>query len=322
VKKRGFNKMKQKKVLVTGGAGFIGSHIVDALIERDYNVVVVDNLSSGKIENVNKKARFYKMDIKSRQLEQVFRKEKPQIVSHQAAQKNVRLSVENPAFYLEDNGIGTINLLENCVKHKAEKVVFASTGGALYDSTLLPAKEDSKINPLSPYGITKLLCELYLKFYNETYGLRFTSLRYSNVYGPRQDFEGEAGVIAIFANSILKEKIPIIFGDGNQTRDFVYVDDVVRANIESIENPKADNKIFNISACRETSVNQVFLMLKKITGYEGKAIHAKPKKGEIRRIFLSYNRAYKIIGWKPSVSLEQGLEKTVEWYRKNERANI
>lgn len=305
------------KILVTGGAGFIGSHIVDALIEKGHSVVVVDNLSTGKRENVNKKARFYKADIKSRELEKIFQKERPNFVNHQAAQKNVRISIENPRLYLEDNGIGTINVLENCKKYGIKKIVFASTGGAIYDSRVLPAKEDiTKINPLSPYGITKLVGELYLKFYSEVFGLKCVSLRYNNVYGPRQDFEGEAGVVAIFTNQMLNGKVPIIFGDGNQSRDFVYVGDVVRANIMAIEDSKADNKTFNVGTCTETSVNKLFNMLKNMTGYKGNTLHTKAKKGEVRRMFLSYEKINKTLGWQPEVTFEEGLEETVEWYRK------
>lgn len=305
------------KILVTGGAGFIGSHIVDALIEKGHEVVVVDNLSSGRLENVSKKSRFYKADIKGKDIEQIFKKEKPQIVCHQAAQKNVRISVENPKFYLEDNGIGTLNILESCIKHGVKKIIFASTGGAIYDPSILPAREDkSRLNPLSPYGITKLLGELYLRFYSDTYGLKYTSLRYSNVYGPRQDAEGEAGVVAIFATSLVKGKIPIIFGDGNQTRDFVYISDVVNANLLSIENPKSDNQIFNVGICQEKSVNQIFDSLRQIIGYKGKAIHLKPKKGEVRRISLSYDKIKKVLGWEPLASFEEGLEKTAGWYTK------
>lgn len=304
------------KILVTGGAGFIGSHIVDALIEKGHEVIAVDNLSAGKIENINKKAKFYKIDIKSRELERIFKREKPQIVNHQAAQKNVRISVENPALYLEDNGLGTINLLQNCVKYNTKKVIFASSGGALYDSSVLPAKENSRLNPLSPYGITKLLGELYLKFYSETYGLKYASLRYNNVYGPRQDAEGEAGVVAIFCSSMTGKRIPIIFGDGNQTRDFVYVSDVVNSNILAMENPRADNQVFNIATCRETSVNQIFSLLKKIINYNGNAIHTKAKKGEVRRMYLDCKKAQQILGWQPAVSLEEGLKRTVEWYRR------
>lgn len=301
------------KILVTGGAGFIGSHIVDCLISQGYEVVVVDNLSTGRIGNVNQKARFYNIDItNSNEIEKVFLKEKPSIVSHQAAQKNVRLSVENPVLYLRDNGIGTLNILENCRKYNTEKIVFASTGGAIYDSADLPVKETSKLNPLSPYGITKLLGELYLKFYNETYGLRYAALRYGNVYGPRQDAEGEAGVVSIFANLMIQNKAPAIFGDGEQTRDFVYVEDVVNANILAIENRGADNNPLNISTCKETSVNEIFLMLKKIIGFGGNALHTKSKDGEIRRIFLSYEKAKNALDWQPQIALEEGLKRTVE----------
>jgi UDP-glucose 4-epimerase len=304
------------KILVTGGAGFIGSHIVDALIKEGHDAVVVDNLSTGKAENIDKKAKFYKADLQDSNLDKIFKKERPQIVNHQAAQKNVRLSVENPIFYLRSNGLGTLNLLENCIKYNVKKIVFASTGGAIYDSSILPVKEGSKLNPLSPYGITKLLGELYLKFYNETYGLKYVSLRYGNVYGPRQDAEGEAGVAAIFSNLMLQNKAISIFGDGKQTRDFVYVGDVVKANLLAMENPKADNQAFNIATCKETSINGLFNLLKSLTAYESQAIHTKPKKGEVRRMYLSCEKAFQFFGWNPSISLEEGLHNTIAWFKR------
>lgn len=304
------------KILVTGGAGFIGSNIVDALIERGYEVVVVDDLSTGRIENVNKKAKFYQLDLKDRNLEKIFAKEKPSIVNHHAAQINVRLSVENPVKDIETNGIGTLNLLECSRKHNAEKFIFASSGGAIYEEGKLPASETTPLHPASPYGITKVLGEMYLDFYRRTYGLNYVSLRYANVYGPRQNFEGEAGVIAIFINMMLKRQTPIIYGDGLQERDFVYVSDVVDANLLAIENAKALNNSFNIGTCKGTNINTIFSLLKQPIGYLGGAIHTKEKKGEIRRIFLSYDKIKKILNWTPKVNLEQGLEKTAGWARK------
>ncbi len=304
------------KILVTGGAGFIGSHIVDALIERGHDVVIVDNLSTGKRENINKKARFYNIDIRDKNLEKIFAREKPSIVNHHAAQINVRLSVENPIRDIETNGIGMINLLECSKKYNVKKFIFASIGGAIYEEGKLPVSESSPLHPISPYGITKVLGEMYLDFYNKTYNLNYTSLRYSNVYGPRQNFEGEAGVVAIFSNMILKRQTPIVYGDGLQERDFVYVGDVVDANLKAIENNNALNNSFNISTCKGTNVNAIFALIKKHTDYIGGKIHTRPKKGEIRRIFLSYDKAKKLLGWQPSVSLEEGIKKTIEWYRK------
>ncbi len=304
------------KILVTGGAGFIGSNIVDALIERGYEVVVVDDLSTGRIENVNKKAKFYRIDLKDKNLEKIFLKEKPSVVNHHAAQINVRLSVENPVKDIETNGIGMLNLLECSRKHNVEKFIFASSGGAIYEEGKLPASETTPLHPVSPYGITKVLGEMYLDFYRRTYGLNYVSLRYANVYGPRQNFEGEAGVIAIFTNMMLKRQTPIIYGDGLQERDFVYVSDVVDANLLAIENAKALNNPFNISTCKGTNINTIFSLLKKPIGYPGGAIHTKEKKGEIRRVFLSYDKIKKVLDWSPRVNLEEGLGKTVEWARK------
>ncbi len=303
------------KILVTGGAGFIGSHVVDGLISRGYGVVVVDNLSIGKREYVNKEATFYNADINDKRLEQIFKKEQPQIVNHHAAQKNLRESIKNPVMDLEINGKGTLNLLELCVKFKVARFVYASSGGAIYDNMHLPVSETSPIKPLSPYGITKMLGELYLQAYKEMHGLDYVSLRYSNVYGPRQDPAGEAGVIAIFSDAMQNGRTPVIYGDGMQTRDFVYVGDVVKANILATENENALNHSFNISTCKEASVNELFAMLKKITAYKGNAIKAKPIRGEMKRIFLSYEKAKRMLGWQPQVNLEGGLKKTIGYMK-------
>ncbi|MFA9562692.1 MAG: NAD-dependent epimerase/dehydratase family protein, partial [Nitrospirota bacterium] len=218
------------KVLVTGGAGFIGSHLVDRLVQEGNEVVVIDNLSTGKRKQVNKKAQFYKMDIRSKRIERVFRKERPLIVVHLAAQMNVRLSTEDPVFDAEVNILGTINLLEHAVKNGVRKVSFASSGGAVYgEQEVFPAAESHRTDPLSPYGISKLAGEKYLAYYTNTTGLRHAIMRFGNVYGPRQEPEGEAGVIAIFSKLMLDGGQPIINGTGKQTRDFVYVDDVVES---------------------------------------------------------------------------------------------
>ncbi|MFH1249434.1 MAG: NAD-dependent epimerase/dehydratase family protein [archaeon] len=293
----------KKKVLVTGGAGFIGSHIVDALIEGGFDVAVVDNLSTGKLENVNKKARFYKVDIKSKDLERIFQKEQPNFVNHHAAHIDLRESVDNPIKDIETNVIGMINLLECCRKYKVEKVVFASTGGALYSENKIPAYETSQIKPKSPYGINKLFGEIYLDFYNKTYGLNYVCLRYANVFGPRQNAEGEAGVVSIFTTKMLANIAPAIYGDGLQERDFVFVGDVVDANISAIESVKGVNQAFNISSCTSTSVNTIYHFLKKTTGYAGGVLHSKPRKGEVRRMILNYDKAKNILGWSPKTNV-------------------
>ena len=278
--------------------------------------MIADNLSTGKIENVNKEAKFYKVDLQDKALAKIFAKEKPNIVNHHAAQINVRLSVENPIKDIETNGIGMLNLLECSRKHNVEKFIFASSGGAIYEEGKLPVSETTPLHPASPYGITKVLGEMYLDFYRRTYGLNYVSLRYANVYGPRQNFEGEAGVISIFINMMLKRQTPIIYGDGMQERDFVYVSDVVDANLLAVENAKALDNSFNIGTCRGTNIDTIFSLLKQPAGYLGGAIHTKAKKGEIKKIFLSYDKIKKILGWNPKIPLEEGLAKTVEWYRK------
>lgn len=308
--------MKQRiKILVTGGAGFIGSHIVDGLIKEGYEVVVVDDLSTGKEENIHKKAKFYKLDIQDSKLEEIFQKEKPDFVSHHAAQKDVRVSVSDPIYDAKINILGTINLLQNCVKYKTKKVIFASTGGAIYgEQEVFPATETNSTKPISPYGITKLVAEHYLYYYKTIYGLDYISLRYSNVYGPRQDPFGEAGVVAIFIQKMINSEQPVINGNGEQTRDFVYVEDVARANILAIKNNISEN-IFNIGTGVETTVNQVFNYLRDIINPSIKEKHGPAKEGEQRRSVIDFSRARKVLNWQPKASLIGGLQKTFEYFR-------
>lgn len=303
------------KILVSGGAGFIGSHIVDAYISAGHKVVVVDDLSRGKKEQVNKRAKFYQVNICDRKkLESVFKREKPQVINHHAAQIDVRKSVADPAMDAQTNIIGSINLAELAVKYKSKKFIFASTGGALYgEQDYFPADECHPIRPLSPYGIAKRSVELYLYYYHKIHKLEYISLRYSNVYGPRQDPFGEAGVVAIFAQRLWRKEPVIINGTGKQTRDFVYVGDVVRANLLALK-PGVIGE-YNIGTGRETSVNEIYQLLASATGAKGKPIHGPAKKGEQMRSVLDARLARKVIGWKPEVKLEQGIKLTAQFFK-------
>ncbi|RJO61245.1 SDR family oxidoreductase [candidate division WS5 bacterium] len=298
------------KVLITGGAGFIGSHIVDGLVNEGYEVVIVDDLSTGNENNINKKAKFYNVDIKDKGLESVFEKERPDFVGHQAAQKDVRVSVSDPIYDAKINILGTINLLQNCIKYKVKKIVFASTGGAIYgEQDIFPAPEIHPTRPISPYGITKLVAEHYMYYYKTVHGLDYVSLRYANVYGPRQDPHGEAGVVAIFIQKMLAGEQPVINGDGEQTRDFVYVGDVARANILSIKNTTSEN-IFNIGTGIEISVNELFNQIRDIVNPNISKKNGPPKEGEQLRSVIDFSRARSILHWKPEVLLSEGLKKT------------
>ena len=223
------------KVLVTGGAGFIGSNVADGLIEQGYETVIVDDLSNGREENLPSKARFFKTDVRGKALEDVFRSEKPDVVIHNAAQLSVRVSVDDPLYDADINIIGGLNLIDICKDHKVKKIIFASSGGTVYgEQKVFPADESHPLAPISPYGVAKLATEHYLYYYYKEYGLEYISLRYGNIYGPRQDPHGEAGVVAIFSNKILSGQTPIINGDGLQTRDYTYVVDAVRANMAAV----------------------------------------------------------------------------------------
>ena len=304
------------KVLLTGGAGFIGSHLVDRLIDEGHDVVVVDNLSSGKEENINKKATFYKVDIRNRELESVFQKELPDYVSHHAAQMDVRRSVSDPLFDAGVNVLGTINILQNCVRYKVRKITFASSGGAIYgEQEVFPATETHPSRPVSPYGITKLAGESYLYYYKTVCGLDYTALRYANVYGPRQDPFGEAGVIAIFIQKMLKGEKPVINGDGEQTRDFVYVGDVIEANILAMTE-NLPGSTFNIGTGIETSINQIVNHLGEIIGRSITVKHGDPKSGEQRRSVIEYAKAKEVLRWQPGSLLENGLRETCEYFEK------
>lgn len=302
------------KVLVTGGAGFIGSHVVDRLVEEGHNVVVVDNLSSGKRKNVNRSASLYKLDIQSGRLERVFRNERPNVVIHLAAQISVRRSVEDPVFDAQVNVLGTMNVLQQAVRHGARKVVFSSSGGAIYgEQETYPAPESHATNPLSPYGISKLCGEHYLSYFQRISGIQVVSLRYANVYGPRQDPEGEAGVIAIFIQKMLNNEQPIINGNGRQTRDFVFVDDVAEANLAAMGQDSYG--VYNVGTGAETSINELFRMLASLTCSGCKEVHGPAKSGEQMRSVIDPSKIRQELGWDPKVELTEGLKKTVTFFR-------
>jgi UDP-glucose 4-epimerase len=301
------------KVLVTGGAGFIGSHVVDAYLEAGWDVTVIDNLSTGSRANVDARATFYTLDIRDPQLRDILSREQPAVVNHHAAQASVPVSLADPRLDAEVNILGALHLFDACRAAGVRRVVYASTGGALYgDPEQLPAGEDTPIRPLSPYGISKYVGEHYLRVLAGA-GMTWAVLRYSNVYGPRQDPTGEAGVVAIFTRAMLSGRTPTIFGDGAQTRDFVYVGDVARANV--IAATIEASGVANIATGRETSVNEVYRALAALTGVSAPASYAAPREGEVYRIVLDVGRARTWLGWTPSTPLADGLRRTVEWFR-------
>jgi UDP-glucose 4-epimerase len=315
--------MNNQTILITGGAGFIGSHLVDRLIQEGYKAVVVDNLSSGSKKNLNPQAKFYKVDITNKKaLSNVFEKEKPRNVFHLAAQINLRKSVEDPVEDAKINILGSLNLIQCFLQNnplsarkEGTKFIFSSTGGVIYgDTKIIPTSEDFPACPTSPYGIAKLSFEHYLNYYQKVFGLDFVSLRYANVYGPRQNSKGEAGVVAIFCDKILSKEKAIIYGNGQQTRDYVFIDDVVEANILSLK--KNIKGIFNIGTGKETSVNQLFQKINKIFGGNTQKKHTPAKKGEQKRSCLDCQKAKKKLGWKNKVNLDEGLKRTVEWFKK------
>jgi UDP-glucose 4-epimerase len=302
------------RILVTGGAGFIGSHLVDRLIEEGHQVAVVDDLSTGKKKNINAKAEFYKLDILSPKVERVFQKERPEALFHFAAQMDVRRSVKDPIFDGQVNILGTVNLLEQGVKVGTKRVIFASSGGAIYgEQERFPADEAHPTHPVSPYGISKLAAEHYLYYYGRTYGLQWTSLRFGNVFGPRQDPFGEAGVVAIFTLKLLQNEQPVINGTGKQTRDYIAVDDVVEANMAVLNG--GVNDTFNVGTGRETSVNQLFRLLAEAVGSPIKERYGPERRGEQLRSCLDATKLAKALDWEPRLSLAEGLKRTVEYFR-------
>ena len=304
------------KILITGGAGFIGSHITDKLIKNKHKIVIIDNLSTGVEKNINPKAKFYYADLTNfKKISEIFKKEKPEIVFHLAAQIDVRKSVAKP---VEDAGINIlagINLIDIAYKSKVKKFIFSSTGGAIYGETKFrPTKEDHPEWPLSPYGIGKLSIDKYLNYYNQVFGFNFISLRYSNVYGPRQNSKGEAGVVAIFIDKMIRKENPIINGNGKQTRDYIFVEDVAEANLAALKNYKVSG-FFNIGTGIETDVNELFDEINKHFEGKFKKIHGQTKLGEQKTSCLSNSKAKKILKWKPKINFENGIEKTYKWFK-------
>ena len=316
------------KIVVTGGAGFIGSHLVDRLIKEKQKVIIIDNLSTGNKKNfdpdyfkgANSKAKFYKLDIRSSKIAEVFKKEKPQAVFHLAAQIDLKKSLEDPVDDAEINILGSLNIIENFIKNLSRKnshnkFIFASTGGAVYnDASVIPTPENYPEFSLSPYGNGKLTIDKYLDYYCQVFALPYASLRFANVYGPRQNSKGEGAVIAIFSDKMLSNGQPFINGLGKQTRDFVYVKDVVDSFLLALKKDK--NGVFNIGTGKETNINTLFRKLRKLTGSKCKKIHKTESGGE-KRSCLDYSKARKELGWRPKYSLDRGLEETVEWFREN-----
>ena len=302
------------KILVTGGAGFIGSHIVNKYIDAGYSVDIVDNLSTGQESNIDKRAEFYKMDILDPEIDVLVKDKKYDIINHHAAQINVRKSVEDPAFDIDINYKGSAKLIETAAKYGVNHFIFASSGGAVYGEQVeYPAGEDHPKNPICPYGINKLAVEYYLYYVRSVSDLNYTALRYSNVYGPRQNYESEAGVVAIFINRILENEEIFIFGNGEQTRDFVYVNDVADVNLLMAD--KKLNGCFNVCTSVESSVNDIFRELAEILDYTKKPTYLPPKDGELFRSSLSFKLLREKLNWTSEEKLSDGLRKTVEYFR-------
>ncbi len=303
------------KILVTGGAGFIGSHVVDMFLENGFEVVILDDLSTGLESNLNPSAKFYKMDIRDPRVRDVFETERPDFVSHHAAQMDVRRSVAQPLFDADVNILGSINLIESAKEFGVKRFIYISTGGAVYgEPERVPCEETDAINPICQYGASKHTVEHYLFMYHVNYGMKYTVLRYPNVFGPRQDPHGEAGVVAIFTGRMLAGDSITIYGDGEQTRDFVYVSDCARANYLAAT---VDHQpgIYNIGWGSPTSVNQIFSALAEATGYTQPANYGPAKVGETRHIYLNASKAKRDLGWSATIGLEEGMRKTVEYFK-------
>lgn len=306
------------KVLVTGGAGFIGSHVVDVLLDAGHQVAIVDNLwehGGGRMENLNPRATFYNMDIRDAALADVFDKERPEAICHLAAQHSVKISTDDPAHDAQVNILGLINILQNATRTGTRKVVFSSSGATYGTADKMPVDENTPQRPESPYGITKMATEHYLRFWKEMHGLDFTALRYGNVYGPRQDPTGEAGVIAIFARQILLNLPVRIDWDGEQQKDYVYAGDVARANLLALT--RGCGEAICIATGQGTSVNALYRGLAKNIGHDVEIVRAPKRPGDIYLTYFDCRKAEKELGWKPEVSLDEGMRRTVEFFKKS-----
>jgi UDP-glucose 4-epimerase len=301
------------KIAVTGGAGFIGSHIVDAYINAGHDVVIIDDMSGGKLSNIHPNATFVHMSITSPEIDAVFAREKFDVVNHHAAQVSVRISVEDPLFDADINVKGLLNILEASRRHGVKKIIFASSAGTVYgEQRYFPADEKHGKNPVSQYGVTKLVGEKYLFCYQALYGIQYVVLRYTNVYGPRQNPHGEAGVVAIFIEKMLKGEQPIINGDGTQTRDYIFVSDVVQANMIAIKEGVVGT--FNCATGAEYTVNTIFQLLQLKTRARLQKKYGPAKEGEQKRSVASYEKIRHVLGWKPEVSFQEGLNRTADWF--------
>ena len=303
-------------ILVTGGAGFIGSHIVDAYIENHHNVVVIDDMSKGRKEFINPKATFHQISISDPRLANIIQKERIEVINHHAAQISVSDSVKNPIKDAESNIIGTLQLLQNAVKYGVDRFIFASTGGAIYgEQDYFPARENHPQKPTSPYGLSKLCVEGYLRFYKEQYGLKSIIFRYGNVFGPRQNPNGEAGVVAIFYNRLLNAQAPIINGDGEQTRDYIFVRDITHANLLALNLERSDT--FNVGTGQETSVNELTHLILEVAESDIEVQTSKKNNFEQRRSCIDYKKIQDSLNWSPKVSLKEGLSETFIFFKKN-----
>lgn len=301
-----------ERVIVTGGAGFIGSHIVDRLILNGFEVAVLDNMLSGFKSNINQKATFYEIDLYSDDLDVVIEEFKPSLVYHLAAQSSVSVSESNPNKDANINILGSLNLYKACNNSTVKRIILSSTGGAIYgNQKILPCSEQNELNPISPYGVSKLASEKYLEVFSELYGYEYTILRYGNVYGPRQNPSGEAGVISIFAGLLLNGETAKIFGDGSQERDYIYISDVVDANILALNS--TNKSIYNISTGQGLSVIEIFNQIKKITKSSNNPIFMPSRKSDVNKIILDNTKAINELKWKPKITIENGISNTINY---------